>query len=65
MNRLWKISWLEYSGYDCSGHTINGIFNGTKEEAIEYAKGRNEDGYNGVEIVEFDVKLLEGNGLVF
>ena len=65
MNRLWKIGWMEYSGYDCDGHLITGIFNGTKEEAIKYAKERNESLYFEEWAVEFDVKSLEGKGLVF
>jgi hypothetical protein len=65
MNKLWKISWLEYKGWDCNGHIITGIFNGTKEEAIKYAAGENEGGDYEIEAVEFDIKSLEGKGLVF
>lgn len=65
MNRLWKISWLEYNGWDCNGHTINGIFNGTQEEAFKYAHQENEGSEWEIEVVEFDLKSLEGKGLVF
>jgi hypothetical protein len=65
MNKLWKVSWLEYKGWDCNGHIINGIFNGTLEEAIKYAAGENEGEVYDFEVVEFDIKTLEGKGLVF
>ena len=62
---MWKISWIEYKGYDCNGHTVRGIFNGTKEEAIAYAIRENDGWDDEIEIVEFDIKSLEGKGLVF
>jgi len=65
MNKLWKVSWLEYKGGDCTGHTINGIFNGTLEEAIIYAAYANEGDVLDFGVVEFDIKSLEGKGLLF
>jgi len=62
---MWKVSWLEYEGWDCTGHTIKGIFNGTLEEAIKYAEGKNEGEVYDIEVVAFDIKSLEGKGLVF
>ena len=62
---MWKISWIEYKGYDCNGHTVRGIFNGTKEEAIAYAIRENDGWDDEIEVVEFDIKSLEGKGLVF
>ena len=65
MDKLWKVSWLEYKGYDCNGHTIRGIFNGTLEEATRYVKDQNEGEFYDFEVIEFDIKTLDGKGLVF
>jgi predicted 3-demethylubiquinone-9 3-methyltransferase (glyoxalase superfamily) len=52
---MYKISWLEYSGYDCSGHYISTLYNGTKEEALRYAHSNNEGTDGDINIEEFDL----------
>lgn len=62
---IWIITWLEYNGYDCSGHYISTLYNGTKEEALEYARSVNEGSDVDISIEEFDLKNLEQKGLIF
>jgi hypothetical protein len=62
---IYKITWLEYSGYDCSGHYISTLYNGTKEEALRYAYSNNEGIDGDVSIEEFDLKNLEKKGPIF
>ena len=59
---MYKITWLEYSGYDCSGHYIHTLYNGTKEEAEAYAHNNNEGSDGDIFIEEFDLKNLEKKG---
>jgi hypothetical protein len=65
MNELWYISWVEYNGYDCFGHQQMNLYNGTYEEALEYANSRNEDKYEKVIVKEFDMEWLNRKGVVF
>ena len=62
---IYKITWLEYSGYDCSGHYISTLYNGDKEEALRYAYSKNEGLEFDVSIEEFDLKNLEKKGPIF
>ena len=64
---MFKITWLEYSdsGYDCSGHYISTLYNGTEEEALEYAHSMNEGWKTDVDIEKFDLKNLGKKGPVF
>jgi hypothetical protein len=64
-NNLWIVFWTEYSGYDCSGHRMFNLYNGTYEDALEYGKARNKEKLDEVVVKEFDVKELNKTGAIF
>jgi hypothetical protein len=41
--KLWKITYLEYSGWDCTGHMISGLYWGTWWEAARECVKNDED----------------------
>jgi len=63
---MFKITWLEHNGYyDSAGHYVSTLYNGTEEEALEYAHSMNEGWENDVDIEKFDLKNLEKKGPIF
>jgi hypothetical protein len=60
MNSLWYVAWTEYNGYDCFGHRVFNIFNGTQEDAMKQV-----DGFEDVFIVEWSAENLNNSGWIF
>jgi hypothetical protein len=63
-NNLWIVFWTEYSGYDCSGHRMFNLYNGTYEDALKYGKARNEETFEEVVVREFDAAELNKKGAI-
>ena len=64
-NNLWIVFWTEYKGYDCFGHRMFNLYNGTYEDALEYGEARNKEKLDEVVVKVFDVKELNKTGAIF
>ena len=64
-NNLWIVFWTEYKGYDCFGHRMFNLYNGTYEDALEYGEARNKEKFDEVVVKAFDVKELNKTGAIF
>ena len=64
-NNLWIVFWTEYRGYDCFGHRMFNLYNGTYEDALKYGNSRNEETFEEVVVKAFDVKELNKMGAIF
>jgi len=63
-NNLWIVFWTEYKGYDCFGHRMFNLYNGTYEDALEYGEARNKEKLDEVVVKAFDVKELNKTGAI-